>query len=303
MDEPLAYLNGRFLPQSEARLTLHDAGFVTGVTVTDLCRTFRHGLFRLADHLPRFRAGCNAVGIDRSHSDAELTSLATELAAVNARLLAPDEDLALVLFATPGAVGYYLGEPGGPGDARPTFGIHTFPLPFARYSRLFRQGARLVIPTTRHIAADSIDPRIKHRSRLYWWLAEREARAADPAASALLLDQSGHVTETAAANVLIVRGGRVLTPPRSTVLNGVSLKVTEELCNEAGIPFEERPLAPADCRGADEMLLTSTPYGLCGVGSLDGRPVPWPGPIFERLLAAWNGRVGLDLRRQILRDQ
>lgn len=52
---PLAYLNDRFLPQPEARLTLHDAGFVLGVTVTDLCRTFRHRPYRLADHLRRFR--------------------------------------------------------------------------------------------------------------------------------------------------------------------------------------------------------------------------------------------------------
>jgi branched-subunit amino acid aminotransferase/4-amino-4-deoxychorismate lyase len=55
MTTPLAYLNGDFRPQNEAQLPLHDAGFVWGATVTDLCRTFRHRLFRLADHLDRFR--------------------------------------------------------------------------------------------------------------------------------------------------------------------------------------------------------------------------------------------------------
>ena len=55
---PIAYLNGRFLTLTEAHLTLHDAGFVWGATVTDLCRTFRSQPYRLADHLRRFRRSC-----------------------------------------------------------------------------------------------------------------------------------------------------------------------------------------------------------------------------------------------------
>ena len=73
-----------------------------------------------------------------------------------------------------------------------------------------------------------------------WWLAEREVQASNPGASALLLDESGCVTETAAANFLIVRQGVVLTPPRSTVLGGVSLHVTEEICHALAIPFREQ---------------------------------------------------------------
>jgi branched-subunit amino acid aminotransferase/4-amino-4-deoxychorismate lyase len=137
---PLAYLNGRFLAQSEAHLALHDAGFVLGATVTDLVRTFRHCLFRLRDHLRRFRQSCEMAQIPQPRTEQELTRLAGEVVEHNAALLGPDDDLALVMFATPGPVGYYLGEPGGAGDAAPTFGMHTFPLPFARYVRLVREG-------------------------------------------------------------------------------------------------------------------------------------------------------------------
>src|SRR5207245_2752073 len=84
-----------------------------------------------------------------------LTNLAHQLLAQNASLISPDDDLALVFFATPGPVGYYLGEPGGPGDGPPTLGLHTFPLPFARYRPLFQSGARLVIPPTRHVPPSS----------------------------------------------------------------------------------------------------------------------------------------------------
>jgi branched-subunit amino acid aminotransferase/4-amino-4-deoxychorismate lyase len=298
MTHPLAYLNGQLLPQDEARLPLHDAGFVMGATVTDLCRTFRHRLFRLADHLARFHQSCRAARIPQPVGDAELTRLAEELTAHNAALLRPEQELALVMFATPGPVGYYGGLPGG-AEGPPTLGLHTFPLPFARYVRLFREGARLVVPATRHVPAACVDPRIKMRSRLFWWLAEQEAHDIDPGASALLLDAAGNVTETAAANFLLVKDGIVFTPPRASVLGGISLRVTEELCGRLGIRFKERALTLDACLTADEAMLASTPYGLAGVCRINGAALPWPGPVFQRLLAAWGEMAGLDLRSQM----
>jgi branched-chain amino acid aminotransferase len=299
MGEPMAYLNGQFLPQSAATLTLHDAGFVFGATVTDLCRTFGHKLFRLADHLARFRHSCLAARIPQPVSDKALQQIAEELTARNAALLRPEQDLALVLFATPGLIGYYLGQPGGPGDGPPTLGMYTFPIPFERYAPLFERGAHLVVPGTRQPPADCVDPRIKQRSRLHWWLAEQQARAVEPGASALLVDGKGRVTETAAANLLIVREGAVLTPPRDTVLNGISLLTIRELCAELGIPFREQPLTIADCLAAQEAMLSSTTFCLAGVSRINGQSLPWPGPFQERLLAHWSQRVGLDIRRQI----
>jgi branched-chain amino acid aminotransferase len=299
MAEPLAYLNGQLLPHSAARLPLHDAGFVFGATVTDLCRTFRHQLYRWPDHLARFRRSCRSIRINPAISDEELTHLAAQLVAHNAALLGPEQDLALVLFATPGPIGYYAGQDGGAGDAPPTLGMHTFPLPFARYRRLFREGAHLVIPTTRHVPAVCVDPRVKQRSRLHWWLAEREAALAEAGANALLLDLDGQVTETAGANFLVVRDGTVLSPPPEAILGGVSLGVVQALCGELGLAFSERRLTIYDCLSADEALLTSTPYCLAGVSRIHGVPIPWPGPVFGKLLSLWSRQVGVDIAAQI----
>src|SRR5262245_26205842 len=292
MSAPIAYLNSRLLPQPEAQLPLHDAGFVMGATVTDLCRTFRHRLFRLPDHLARFHRSCQAARIPQPVPDEELARIAEELTAHNAALLpspplqgkgvggeGAEQELALVMFATPGPIGYYGGLPGGPGDGPPTLGMHTFPLPFARYVRLLTDGATLVVPPTRHVPAASVDPRAKMRSRMHWWIAEREAKAIDPSAMALLLDATGRVTETAAANFLIVRGGAVITPPLTSVLDGISLRVVEELCRELSIPFVERPLTLAECQSADEALLAGTAFCLAGVRRLNGITLPWPGPV------------------------
>src|SRR5262245_38886881 len=246
MSEPQAYLNGELLPQSQAHLTLHDAGFIFGATVTDLCRTFRQRLYRWEDHLRRFRAGCELAHIDLRLDDPAFTRLAQELVRRNASLVPATQELCLVLFATPGPIGYYLGEPGGAGDAAPTFGMHTFPLPYARYRRLVQEGADLIIPQVRHIPTNCIDPRIKQRSRLNWWLADREVQAIRAGAQALLLGEHDHVTETAAANFLIVKNDVVNSPPADSILGGVSLQVVRELCGPLGITFAERPLTVSD---------------------------------------------------------
>ena len=243
MSEPLAFLGGRWLPQSQALLPLHDAGFVMGATVTDLCRTFHQKLYRWRDHLARFEQSCQASGILPLLSSAEITAHAERLIQHNAALATGGQELILVLFATPGPLGHYIGADDGFGPV--TFGMHTFPLPYGRYRRLLEEGAALIVPSVRQLPAVCVPPGIKMRSRMHWWLAEREAQRLDPGAVALLLDEAGYLTETAAANVLLVRDGKLLSPPSSCILEGISRRVVMELCVKLGLPFEE---ASADCR-------------------------------------------------------
>jgi len=299
-DEPWAFLHGQFVPQAQAHLTLHDAGFVMGATVTDLCRTFHHRLYRWQDHLFRFLRSCRAAHIEPPLTAQEISVNAEELLAHNSSLVKAGDELALVLFATPGPIGFYLGDSGGVGDAPATFGMHTFPLPWARYRRLVQKGATLVVPRIRQVPRECVDPHIKQRSRMHWWLAEREAQLQDPGSSALLLDLAGHVTETASANFVMVRQGVVLSPPRDSMLEGVSLAVVRELCGELGIPFVEQSLSLDDCLSADEAMLSCTTYCLAGVSRLQGKPLRFPGPIFGRILQAWNRHVGVDIHRQIV---
>ena len=80
-------------------------------------------------------------------------------------------------------------------------------------------------PKVRAIPSSCLDPRIKHRSRLHWRLAQQEVSRRQPGSIALLLDQEGFVTETAAANLCVVEGNSVLSPPLDSVLNGISLNV------------------------------------------------------------------------------
>ncbi|MFL5340687.1 MAG: aminotransferase class IV [Gemmataceae bacterium] len=286
MSDSLAFLNGRIIPAGELRISPLDAGFVWGATATDRIRTYAHRPYLLAEHVARFGRTAELCRVPLAAVD--LIPPAEQLIEHNAALLPESEELFLILLATPGEC------------ARPTLAMHTVPLDADAYRPLLARGAKLVVPSIRHVPARCQPPTAKMRSRLFWWLAEQEAHAVDPESSALLLDLAGCVTETAAANFLIVQNKVVVSPPRSAVLDGISLGVVEELCREVGLAFVERSFDLDACYGADEALLTSTPYGVAGVSLLNGRPVPWPGPVLGQLHDAWCGRLRQEIWRPVL---
>lgn len=291
MSEPWAMLNGRWLPQSQATLTLHDAGFVMGATVTDMARTYGGTLYRWSDHLARFRVSAAAAQIEVRPTDEQIAAWATELAQRNRT----GGELCLVLFATPGPIGFYLGEPGSVGEGEPTFGMHTFPLPVERFRKTIAEGATLMVPSVRAVSAASVDPHIKQRSRMHWWLADREARQRGPGMQAILLDEDGFVTETAAANLVAVQRGTLRMPRCQRVLPGISLLALTDVAAAEGLAIEEADLSFDEVLKADELLLTSTPYGLAGVRRLELQEFAYPGPMFVRLRDAWSRQLGRDL--------
>jgi branched-chain amino acid aminotransferase len=303
MNTPLAYLNGRLRPFAEAALPLHDAGFVSGATVVDNARTFRHKLFRWPDHLARFRRDCDTCFVPLEATDDQLTAAAEELVAHNARLLPPGGELQLVTFATPGPLGVYLGDAA---NGPPTLGMVTYPLPFARYRRFFTEGAILAVvggPVFR--GADVLPPTVKHRSRMFWHVADHKARvlAGHSAALAIPLGAGITLTETSIANFLSVVDGGIVSPPPETVLDGISLRVTRELCQGLGIPVSTAVIRPPDLQSLTEAILTGTGFCVAGVREVcsSWKPVTrlnWPGPVFRKLLAAWSDLVGVDIEKQ-----
>jgi branched-subunit amino acid aminotransferase/4-amino-4-deoxychorismate lyase len=220
-----------------------------------------------------------------------MTLSVAELVQVSNRVLEaqreaqPDRDVMLVMFATPG---------NGP---QPTLCLHTAEIDIERDRELVQSGAHLVTPTTRHIPDDCVPRSAKMRSRMAWWIAERQVRTYHPTAGALLLDHDGAVLETAHSNFLIVREGAVFSPPRASILPGISLKVVSELCAALGIAFHDQKVTVAECLSADEALLTGTSFGVVGVSQLNERPIPWPGPVLKSLTHAWNALVGVDIHR------
>ena len=289
--EPIAFLNGQFTSRSRLAVSVDDTGFMLGVTVSERLRTFRGKLFRLSRHLDRFDRSLDIVGIDIGLSHAELIGIAERLVDHNRTLVAAEDDLGLILFATPG----------DPSASSATVCMYTDPLPFCHWADAYHQGQSLAVVDVRQVPTDCWPAELKCRSRMHYYLADREADRRHPGARAVLLDRQGFVSEASTANVLaVVEGEGLVSPPARSVLPGVTLGVNEELAATLEIPFVRRDLTVDDLTRANELLLCSTSACLWPALQLNGRPVGngRPGPVFERLLIAWNQLVGVELAGQ-----
>jgi len=300
--EPRVFLNGQMLPASQAHLTVYDAGVVLGATVTELVRTFRKEPFRLDDHLRRLSQSLHFVGFDIGMSMDELGRTVRQLVAHNAALLSPEEELGVVIFVTAGEYRTYAGGAAGSVRTTPTLCAHTFPLPFELWADKLLAGIHLVTPSIRHVPPQCYDPKMKCRSRMHYYLADQQARLVDRDAAALLLDLEGNVTETGAANFLMVEEGTIVSPSLRNTLPGVSRATVIELAAKLGIPFAVRDLQVFDAVNADEAFLASTPYCLMSVTKINGTRVGTgkPGAIYNQLVKAWSERVGLDVVQQVV---
>lgn len=302
MTEPLVYLNGEMVPSSEAHLAIYDAGVVLGATVTEMTRTFRHRPYRLEQHLDRlFRSLCY-TRMDVGLSKDELARVSRELIEHNAALLDDGGELGLIHFVTAGEYPTYAGMAGRTARTTPTVCAHTFPMPFELWAPKLETGVHLVTPSIRHVPPQCYDPKMKYRSRMHYYLADKEAQLVDPDAVALLLDLDGNVTETGGANFLLVDGGTIVSPTLRNILPGISRSVVIELAGKLGIPFVERDLQLYNVMNADEAFLSTTPYCLMPATRINGTAIGpgKPGPVFERLITAWGEEVGLDIRGQIV---
>jgi branched-chain amino acid aminotransferase len=297
MIEPQAYLNGNFVAASQAAIPVTDGGFVQGTTVAEQLRTFSGELFRLEAHIERLFRSLAIVEVDPGLTSAEFARIAQDLAAQNHALLAAGDDLGLAMLVTPGAYPAMMG--GKPSGA--TVCMHTFPLRFDLWARKYQSGESLATTDVAQVQAACWPPELKCRSRMHYYLADKQARTRYPESRALMLDDNGFVTETTSSNIVLYRRGvGLVMPPREKVLPGISLAVVVELAGQLGIEYVERDLMPADVAAADEVFLTSTSPCVLPVVRINGQEIgdAVPGEVYRRFISGWSDSVGVDILRQ-----
>ena len=301
MKEPIAYLNGEHLPASQATLPVYDSGVVLGATVAEMTRTFGHQLFRLNEHLDRLFHALEYMQFDTGLTKDEFRKLSIEIVENNVRWLDKENDLGLTHFVTAGTFATYDKITPERHVTRPTVCIHTFPLPFSLWAEKLKAGQQLVTPNIRHVPPQCYDPAIKNRSRLHYYLADQEARRVVPGATALLLDIDDHVTETIAANFIMVCDRTLISPMLKNILPGISRKTVFELASNLGLQTVEKDILVEDVIEADEAFTTSTSYCMMPVTHINNVPIGngKPGPVYRTLIAAWSKRVGVNITTQI----
>ncbi len=273
--ESWAYQDGAFLPSNEARVAADDAGLLRGHGLFETFRARQGHVYLLGRHIARLRAGADELEIAVPADVERLPEIVSEL---TERCGLSDARVRLTLTAGPQG-----GQPMLMLQARPAT---DYP------PEIYARGITAVIASVRRNETSPLT-HIKSLSYLDNLLAKREALQAG-ADDALLLNTKGSLAESTSANLFIVLGGEVLTPPIADgPLPGVTRSAVLELAEAAGLRASEATLTVEELRRADEAFLTNAVADLLPLVSVDGRNVGsgQPGELTGRLRALYEAAV------------
>jgi branched-chain amino acid aminotransferase len=286
LKDRIAYVNGEFVPVSEARISILDRGFLYGDGLYETLNLVNGKTFRLDEHLRRlFRSAAVLkikvpLPLDRLRGAVWETIKRNSLTDAYVRILLSRGESFPIIDTR--AVTR---------DATLVILVHTRDQPPEVASYFAGTGLHARIVGTRKIPPEALDPRVKSLNYLNSVLARAEAVEAG-ADEAILLDAHGFVAEGSGSNIFAVHGSTLVTPPVTHILVGVTRGAVIDVARARGMEVVERNMTPYDLYTADEIFLTSTYGGLTPVTQIDGRIVgeagPAPGAVASALKAAYQ---------------
>ena len=282
------WLNGKFVPAQDAKVSLFDSGFQHGVGVfTSMCA--KHGrVFRVISHLERLKTSAIELGalevlrIEPLADAIEMTISQNNMTEARVRITVTAGDLKML--KSPGVVGE-------PARNDPTIAIVVQP-PTPYPAEIFERGVRVRIADAR---INPHDPFAGHKTLWYWpRLAELQLAAAAGCSEALFFTTNNRASCGAVSNIFIVRGGTLITPwargegnteLAAPVLPGVTRAAVIECAQERGISVERADLTIDDIFGADEIFLTNSSWGVLPVVGVEKKIIASgvPGEIAQAL--------------------
>ena len=180
----LVYLNGEMLPPDQAKISVFDTAVTLGDTMTESTRTFGHKPFKLTQHIDRLYKSLKVSRINAGLSPAQMTAITLEVLETNLPHVPPQEDVWITHNISRGM---------GAAAADPTLQrspatiiIHTAPMILKDWAGFYTDGCHAVTPFSRATPTQSLDARIKNRSRLAYTLAEAEVKLVDPQAQSII---------------------------------------------------------------------------------------------------------------------
>ena len=280
LPDTLCHLNGQTMPLRDAKISVLDRGFIFGDGIYEVIPVYGRRFFRFDEHMARMARSLAKVRIPNPHTRDGWLALARELAAAQ-----PAEDQLIYIEITRGVA---LRDHVMPEGIEPTV--------FAMASAMKPPSAE-----QRHHGVSCITARdfrwehgdIKSVSLLGNVMARQ--MSADHGAMETVMFRDGWLTEASGSNVWVVHEGALLGPPKSEhVLEGIRYNLLAELCEDAGIAYNLRPISESDVRSADELMLSSATKEVLPITRLDGEGVGHgalrgkPGPVYAKLYEAYQ---------------
>jgi len=274
------WLDGRLVDADGPHLNVTDRGFQLGDGVFETARARRGVVIELDEHLERLRQGCLALDLNLTVSDDQLVDGIAALLTAEGLAGAQDPagDAAIRITVSRGPLERRGLLPAGFQDLVATVAIQAWPYAPAA-TELLERGVRAITSTIRRDPGSPLSG-VKTTSRADYVYARLEAARAG-ADDALFLTLDGRVSEATAANLFVVAGQTLATPPLSAaILAGTTRTWLIAQAERLGLTLAEVDLRPAELLAADEAFLTGSVAGIVPLVSLDGRPIGKgvPGP-------------------------
>lgn len=274
--EPLVYINGEFFPESQAKVSVFDHGFLYGDGIFEGIRAYNGKVFKLKEHLDRLYDCAKAIDLKIPITREELEEVILETLRKNKL-----KDAYIRPIVSRG-----IGDLGLDPEKCPQPNVIVITREWGKlYGDLYEKGLKAVTVTVRRNAIDSLPPNVKSLNYLNNIFAKIEANAKG-GDEAIFLDHNGYVSEGSGDNIFVVKNGEVFTPPILNNLRGITRAVAIELIEKLGIPFQERNLGLFDLYSADEIFVTGTAAEIAPITFIDGRPIDdgKPGNLTQKLM-------------------
>ncbi len=288
LENAVAYLEGKFVPLKDARISIMTHAFLYGSAIFEGIRGYYNAghdelyVVRLTDHYARMKNNCRILTIEIEQSPQQLADLTVELI----RKCGYREDIYIRPMAYKSAQRIGLKW-----DQQQDFLV--FAVPMGSY--LARERAlNVMISSWRRVQDNAIPPRAKiSGSYVNVSLAANEAREGG-FDEGILLNEDGSVSEAAGMNLFIVRAGTLITPPvYDNVLEGITRSIVFDIAHDLNIPYEQRTVNRSELYAADEAFLSGTGAEISGIGSVDRRKIGdgGLGAITRRIQEIYNAAV------------
>ncbi|KDE54700.1 branched-chain-amino-acid transaminase [Methanoculleus sp. MH98A] len=276
----LIYLDGRFVPEEEAKVSVFDHGLLYGDGVFEGIRAYNGRVFRLDEHIARLYDSAKAIDLTVPITREEMAEAIKETLRKNNL-----RDAYIRPIVTRG-----VGDLGlDPRKCEKPTVIVIAVTWGAMYGDLYEKGLRAVCVSVRRTPPESMPPNVKSLNYLNNILAKIEAnyRGVD---EAIFFDTKGYIAEGSGDNLFVVKDGAIVTPPTLNNLRGITRAVVLDLAESMGITLLERNLGYFDLYTADEVFVTGTAAEVGPIREIDGRVIGngKPGPVTRQLMAAFK---------------
>ncbi|MGE4240881.1 aminotransferase class IV [Ramlibacter sp.] len=278
------WLDGEFTRLREAKVSVMDRGFIFGDGVYEVVPVYGGRPFRFDSHMARLDRSLGEMRIPNPMTPAQWRAIIDGLIERYARQMGQP------LAETNQLVYWQVTRGVAMRDHAMIPGL--VPTIFAMTNRLPQPTAQERAEGVKCITADDFRWEKAHiKSISLAGAVLSRQMSADVGANETVMFRDGWLSEGASANVWVVKDGTVLGPPRDNlVLEGIRFGLLEQLCADAGVPFELRRISRDEVFAADELLLSNASKEVLPVTRLDGQPVGngRPGPIYEKLYAGYQ---------------